>query len=316
MLETGGSPSHCERAGCSNQEDGSPRLLRSKMMKLVGLLTRSIFGAKEDAEHLAGHPDTPQKFDVALDQFQTGDVTAAIVGLIALARDGDADAQYDLGWRYFCGDGVPKSYSEAVKWYRLAAEQGHAKAQFHLGDRHYWGIGVDKNRAEAAEWYRLAAEQGYADAQYELGQMYERGRGVPQNSPEAVRWYQLAAEQDDDRAQYKLGDMHVNGGGIPRNDAAAVKWWSLLAKQGHARAQALLGLMYGSGRGVPKDLVKAYAWSIVASAQDPTFPDYQEVKESLVELMTAAQIAEAQMLSQEYWDLHVLPTDSDSTFIE
>jgi len=34
---------------------------------------------------------------------------------------------------YDRGQGVPKDYKEAVKWYRLAAEQGVPKAQFSLG---------------------------------------------------------------------------------------------------------------------------------------------------------------------------------------
>ena len=34
---------------------------------------------------------------------------------------------------YASGEGVPENDTEAVKWYRLAAEQGHAVAQFHLG---------------------------------------------------------------------------------------------------------------------------------------------------------------------------------------
>ena len=29
--------------------------------------------------------------------------------------------------------GVPEDDKEALKWYRLAAEQGHAKAQYNLG---------------------------------------------------------------------------------------------------------------------------------------------------------------------------------------
>jgi len=30
---------------------------------------------------------------------------------------------------YFKGQGVPQDYAEAVKWYRLAAEQGDDEAQ-------------------------------------------------------------------------------------------------------------------------------------------------------------------------------------------
>ena len=40
------------------------------------------------------------------------------------AEQGDAAAQYNLGWMYRFGKGVQQNYSKAVKWYRKAAEQG------------------------------------------------------------------------------------------------------------------------------------------------------------------------------------------------
>ncbi|MBT5469937.1 MAG: hypothetical protein HOK41_04995, partial [Nitrospina sp.] len=44
------------------------------------------------------------------------------------AEQGVADAQYKMGTFYYMGKGVPQDYKEAVKWYRLAAEQGFTKA--------------------------------------------------------------------------------------------------------------------------------------------------------------------------------------------
>ena len=41
-------------------------------------------------------------------------------------------AQCNLGYCYYFGQGVPKDYSEAVKWYRKAAEQGHEYAKERL----------------------------------------------------------------------------------------------------------------------------------------------------------------------------------------
>ena len=35
-----------------------------------------------------------------------------------------AEEQYQLGIKYYNGDGVFQDYTEAAKWYRLAAEQG------------------------------------------------------------------------------------------------------------------------------------------------------------------------------------------------
>ena len=52
---------------------------------------------------------------------------------IERAKHGDAAAQYNLGWMYDDGVGVPPDEDEAARWYRLAAEQGHVRAQFNLG---------------------------------------------------------------------------------------------------------------------------------------------------------------------------------------
>ena len=104
-----------------------------------------------------------------------------------LAEQGDASAQYFLGFIYENGLGVPEDDVEAVRWWLLAAEQGHAFAQYNLGNMYDSGRGVPENDAEAVRWYRLSAEQGYANAQYNLGIMYERGRGVPQDDAEAAQ---------------------------------------------------------------------------------------------------------------------------------
>ena len=61
------------------------------------------------------------------------------------------------------------------------------------------GRGVAQNDDEAVRWYRLAAEQGHSRAQTIWAWMYENGRGVAQNDEEAARWYRMAAEQGDAR---------------------------------------------------------------------------------------------------------------------
>jgi hypothetical protein len=40
-----------------------------------------------------------------------------------------AEAQTDLGWAYENGAGVPQDNTQAVAWYRKAAEQGHPEAK-------------------------------------------------------------------------------------------------------------------------------------------------------------------------------------------
>ena len=46
-----------------------------------------------------------------------------------LAEQGYADAQFEMGLMYKHGDSVPKDNKEAMKLFKLAAEQGHSGAQ-------------------------------------------------------------------------------------------------------------------------------------------------------------------------------------------
>ena len=61
--------------------------------------------------------------------------------------------------------------SEAVKWFRKAAEQGDASAQEGLGDCYRNGLGVPRDLSEAVKWYRKAARQGDEDAQTVLKEL-------------------------------------------------------------------------------------------------------------------------------------------------
>ncbi|WP_317319369.1 tetratricopeptide repeat protein, partial [Alistipes communis] len=62
-------------------------------------------------------------------------------------------------------------YTEAVKWYRKAAEQGYAVAQFEMGWCYKHGYGVPKDLAEAKRWYRKAADAGNQDAKKHLAEL-------------------------------------------------------------------------------------------------------------------------------------------------
>ena len=48
-------------------------------------------------------------------------------------RPGQCDGPVQPRLMYANGQGVPQDYAEAVKWYRLAADQGDADAQSYLG---------------------------------------------------------------------------------------------------------------------------------------------------------------------------------------
>lgn len=138
------------------------------------------------------------------------------------AKQGNVDAQLKLGgwyslWGalYYVGgrslagqslpqhpEDYPKEYldsNEAMKWYRLAAEQGNSIAQYELGGMYKNGDAVPQDYKEAVKWYRLAAEQGAAYAQKSLGHVYDDGMGVPQDYVLAYMWTNIAAVNADAR---------------------------------------------------------------------------------------------------------------------
>ena len=62
---------------------------------------------------------------------------------------------------YRKGQGVPQDYAEAMKWYRLAAEQGYAYAQTNLGVTYRKGQGVPQDYAIAHMWYNIGSANGH-----------------------------------------------------------------------------------------------------------------------------------------------------------
>ena len=147
----------------------------------VKLLPPIIWAAAIDA----GCPDG--ELEKGLVAYQQDNFRAAFDHFKNAAERGNVEAQYELGYCYYWGEGVEENKIEAVKWYRKAAEQGNVHAQNDLGVCYANGEGVEEDKAEAVKWYRKAAEQGYSDAQDNLGYCYANGEGVEENIVEAGR---------------------------------------------------------------------------------------------------------------------------------
>ena len=154
------------------------------------------------------------------------------------------------------GQGVPQDYAEAVKWYRLAADQGNASAQNNLGFM-YERPGRAAGLRRGAEVVSPRGGPGIAWRRT-ISAYVRQGQGVPQDEAEAVKWFRLAADQGDAPAQLNLGTIYANGEGVPQDYPEALKRYRLAADQGLPYAQFNLGNMYNDGRGVPQDYVRAH----------------------------------------------------------
>ena len=112
------------------------------------------------------------------------------------------------------------------------AEQGDAQAQYEVGRRFWNGDGVDQDHKQAADWFDRAARQGLAAAQCALGLCYERGDGVEQDMWQVAAWYQWAAQQDDAEAQLRLSECYEKGRGVPKDKEKAAEWLYKAAQHG------------------------------------------------------------------------------------
>jgi TPR repeat protein len=95
---------------------------------------------------------------------------ARIAALEAMAAK-DPRAAYDLGLRYFRGDGVRKDSYQAIKWMRDAGERGDFKAAQALG--RFYLVGLEEMGAdpgEAERWLMMAADKGDKEAKKMLVQ--------------------------------------------------------------------------------------------------------------------------------------------------
>lgn len=120
--------------------------------------------------------------------------------LMERAKKGNPEDQYAVGMMYLRGDESEQSYTEALKWFDLAAKKSHAGAELNLGLLYKNGRGVLQDFSVAAQWFDKAARLGNPEAQYQLGTLYKVGEGIKHDMKQAYAWYNLAAAEGYDPA--------------------------------------------------------------------------------------------------------------------
>lgn len=187
------------------------------------------------------------------------------------AKNGDAKAQYQLGYAYQHGRGVSPDTEEAIKWYRMAAEQGTTNAQSALAllytehknyeEAYFWwslepsmtwpnflqkvAVHLSKTQISALEtrnrsWWKSRADSGDVSAYLALARSYTRSN----KREEAVEWLRKAAAKGDAGAQFSLGQAYFDGNGIEKDYTAAEKWYRKAAEQSYFAAHERLGYLY------------------------------------------------------------------------
>jgi hypothetical protein len=210
------------------------------------------------------------------------------------AAAGSTTAMILMGVMSQRGLGTDKNESDALAWYRRAADAGDQRAASlfltvaqnspearavleamrarpivvppvpgptaESGDpraQHNLAAQLEREKKydEALKWYERAAEQGFRPSEMNLAQMYEKGIGVAQDTAEARKRYRRLADLGDGEARYRAARLAANAGDTPE----ALKLYERGVRDGDWRSILDLGEIHEHGRGVPKDVRRALA---------------------------------------------------------
>lgn len=159
-----------------------------------------------------------------------------------------------------------KKYLAAMDCYTKSANLGSSYAQLWVGVFYDRGLGVDVNYTEAAKWYQMAAEQDNADALGNLALLYKNGCGVEQDLQKAIELNMQAIKNGNNTAIGNLGSLyHFAPAGIQSYQLAR-KYYEEAISLGTEQCNVYnnMGILYADGKGVPQDYFKAEQYYLKA----------------------------------------------------
>lgn len=148
------------------------------------------------------------------------------------AEAGNVEAMQKFSKFLYVGIGISADPNQSIIWRTKAAEAGNIEAMIALADMYGKGTSsaFPKNDTEALRWYRRAAEQGDTFGMSMVGTFYYNGRGVSESNEEAVAWWRKAAAAGDTDVMFVLGRSYAKGEGVPASEEQAIYWWRKAAE--------------------------------------------------------------------------------------
>jgi len=146
---------------------------------------------------------------------------------------GNNRARLYLGKVYLYGRGVKKDKEKAKTYFIQALEAGHYSAGYHLGKLFY----SSKQYSQAIKYYHIAAKHKSPGAMINLGFMYQYGLGTQIDYNAAFTLYQTAANWNNPVAQYYLALLYLDGLGIESNREKAIELLTTSGLRGYKPAQ-------------------------------------------------------------------------------
>lgn len=124
--------------------------------------------------------------------YEKGRPDIAFAYYLKAAEYEETEAQFDLGYALYNGEGTKQDYPSAVMWFKRAANKQYPKAEYNLAFCYMYGKGVPCDYEKALELLISSANHGFKNAQLTLSECYEHGVLVEKDLAESKRWKDMA----------------------------------------------------------------------------------------------------------------------------
>lgn len=219
--------------------------------------------------------------------------------LLDKAKKLDVDAQKlaeSSGFAYL-GHEYASIKSQALFWFKLAAESNYAPSMYEYGVALADGAEGDEMRGIGVNYLYRASELGNADARAFIGDCLLHGSCSIEADPvEARKYLQLAATDDQPSALTNLGALYEKGIGGEVNLSAAFEYTLRAAEAGYPLGQYNLSVFYFNGLGVDVDEKLAIEWLTKSAGQGCPIAMFQLAHEITIGKIHGKGTADAEVL--------------------
>ena len=187
---------------------------------------------------------------------------------------------------------------------RMQQEAGglQSEAFEKIGDMYQKGNDLPQSSTEAVNWYRKAAEDGAAPVQIKLANLLLQSQNASANYGEVRRLCEKAANLHFPAGSYCMGQLYEQGLGVGQDLPKAAKWFSEASSMGLGVAALRLGEMYWKGEGLKQDRISAYAFIYLASTVD--LPEAKQERERLEKELTPKELEKGKAKAVEWVRKH------------
>ncbi len=140
------------------------------------------------------------------------------------------------------GEDIVEVHRDDLAWWEAVVVRSvkYPKVPFAVGNYYY--MLKDPDLGQAIRFYKIAAEQGYGHSQYVLGKFYYTGEGVEIDHKLAFQWLEKAAQQEVVPAMYYLGKLYADEQSAVFDMDKAVDWWMRSRSLGDSESPGLVDL--------------------------------------------------------------------------